>query len=132
VEALQEIYVSQDVFAQQVRLDTTSFYQNALKQTSLPIQGADPVSNVWLRFDADVKLEDAAGDLGLSPDDLRNNLGLLDPVASVLRLGTLDRDDFTGIYLSSLCSLSALLENQPDANVCDDALRQIDDARRLR
>jgi mono/diheme cytochrome c family protein len=121
VEQLQEIYVSPQEFAKQVQEDSSAFYQRALQEVDLPIQGADPVSSTWLRFDADVQLKDAAGDLGLTPDDLLNNLDLLNPVASVLRTGTLDRDDFTNIYIDSLCVLSTPLENQPDPAVCDAA-----------
>jgi hypothetical protein len=51
---------------------------------------------------------------------------LLDPVLSVLRRSTLDRDDFTQLYVPSLCVLSTPLENRPDDNVCEDALRALE------
>jgi hypothetical protein len=41
---------------------------------------------------------------------------------SVLRKGTLDRDDFTALYVASLCVLSTPDNNQPDAAVCDAAI----------
>jgi len=121
VEQLEGIYVSATEFARVVQQDSQGFYQRALQQADLPIQGGDPVSNVFLRFDQDVRIEDAAGDLGLTPDDLRDNLDLLDPVLSVLDRGSLDRDDFTALYVDSLCQLSTPLENQPDVAVCDAA-----------
>jgi mono/diheme cytochrome c family protein len=125
VEQLKAIYVSPDAFARQTQEDSQSFYQQALQRADLPIQGADPVSSVFLRFDQDMQLADAAGDLGLTPDDLLGNLDLLDPVLSVLKKGTLDRDDFTQLYVASLCTLSGPLENQPAAAVCDAALAAI-------
>ena len=67
------------------------------------------------RFDQDVTLADAAGDLGLTPSDLLSNIDLLDPVLSVLKKRTLDRDDFTQLYVASRCTLSTLLNNQPVA-----------------
>ena len=88
-------------FAQQVHQDSKDFYQRALERADLPTTGGDPVSNVFLRFDADMTLKDAAGDLGLTPDDLERNLQLLDPVLSVLHQSTLDRDDFTWLQRRS-------------------------------
>jgi hypothetical protein len=113
VEQLENIYVSAEEFAEKVREDSTNFYQFALQQAQLPTTGGDPVSTVFLRFDADVTLETAAGDLGVTPADLRDNLTLLDPEFTVLRRGQLDRDDFTALYLDAVCELSSLLENVP-------------------
>ena len=121
IEQLEELYISPTAFARQVQEDSQGFYQSALQRANLPTQGGDPVSSVFLRFDADMRLADAAGDLGLLPEDLRDNLQLLDPVVSVLDKGTLDRDDFTAVYVDSLCQLSTPLENQPDVAVCDAA-----------
>jgi mono/diheme cytochrome c family protein len=125
VQQLKSIYVSPEEFARQVQQDSQGFYQRALQLADLPTQGADPVSSVFLRFDQDVTLADAAGDLGLTPSDLLSNLDLLDPVLSVLKKGTLDRDDFTQLYVASLCTLSTPLNNQPVAAVCDAALAAI-------
>jgi len=121
IEQLEELYITPQAFARQVDEDSKGFYQSALQRANLPTQGGDPVSNVFLRFDADMRLADAAGDLGLLPEDLRDNLQLLDPVVSVLDSGTLDRDDFTAVFVDSLCQLSTPLENQPDVAVCDAA-----------
>ena len=121
VEQIQGIYVSPQEFAAQVKDDSENFFQRALQQAKLPTQGADPVSSVFLRFDQDIRIEDAAGDLGLTPDQLKDNLQLLDPVLQVLDKGTLDRDDFTNIYIQSLCILSDVLNNQPAAADCDAA-----------
>jgi mono/diheme cytochrome c family protein len=118
IEQLQEVYDSPANFAKQVQNDNSSFYQSALQRVSLPTQGVDPVSAVWLGFDADVTLARAAGDLGLVATELKDNIDLLNPVASVLRASTLDRDDFAGIFIDSLCILSTNLENQPDPAVC--------------
>jgi len=126
VEQLQGIYVAPDAFARQAKQDSEGFYQRALQQADLPIQGGDPLSQVFLRFDQDVTLADAAGDLGLSPDELDQNINLLDPVLAVLGSsrarpagGSLDRDDFTQQYLGALCELQQSSENQPDPALCD-------------
>ncbi len=121
VEQLESIYVTPQEFARQVQDDSQNFYQRALQQASLPVQGGDPVSITFLRFDQDVRIEDAAGDLGLTPDELADNIDLLNPVLAVLDRGSLDRDDFTDVFVDSLCRISTNLENQPDVAVCDAA-----------
>jgi serine/threonine-protein kinase len=126
VEQLEGIYVSPQEFARKVQEDSQGFYQRALQLADLPIQGGDPVSSVFLRFDQDLRIEDVAGDLGVTPDDLDENLDLLDPVLSVLDRGTLDRDDFTNVFVNSLCIMSTPLENQPDPAVCDAAEAALD------
>jgi hypothetical protein len=130
VEQLQEIYVSPEDFAKTVKDDSSSFYQRALTTAGLPLQGGDPVSNVFLRFDADMSLADVAGDLGVTPADLTDALNDLDPTLAVLRRGTVDRDDFTSLYIESLCVMTSLLENQPEAATCDSALNDLNGARR--
>jgi len=126
VEQLEGIYLAPDAFARQVKEDSEGFFQRALQRADLPIQGGDPVSSVFLRFDQDMTLADAAGDLGVTPDILDRELGALDPTLTVLGKtatrkdgGTIDRDDFTQQFLGALCELSSADENQPDPVVCD-------------
>ncbi|MEY4546200.1 MAG: Serine/threonine-protein kinase pkn1 [Pseudomonadota bacterium] len=119
LDQLESIYVSPDRFAEQVREDSQFFYERALQLAALPVGGGDPVANVFLRFDADLSLADVAGDLGVTPEDLENSLGLLEPALTVLRRGTLDRDDFSSLFVASLCVLASTQENRPDPSVCD-------------
>jgi hypothetical protein len=121
VASVEAIYVSPVEFARQASEDSQSFYQRALQLAGLPTTGGDPVSSVFLRFDQDMRLADAAGDLGLTPSDLQQNLNLLHPTLGALASGLLDRDDFTGLFVDSLCQLSTPLENQPAPAVCDAA-----------
>jgi hypothetical protein len=123
IEQIDGIYLSPTEFARIVQEDSQGFYQRALQLADLPVQGGGPVSSVFLRFDQDVRIEDAAGDLGLTPADLRDNLDLLNPALSALAQGSLDRDDFTALYIDSLCRVSTPLENQPGVAVCDAAAR---------
>jgi len=126
VEQLEGIYASPQVFARQVTDDSQGFYQSALTRADLAVSGADPVSSVFLRFDQDMRIEDAAGDLGLTPDELSDDLNLLDPVLATLDRGSIDRDDFTAVFVNSLCILSTNLENQPLVAVCDAAQALLD------
>jgi len=125
VEQLEDVYPDPSEFAAIVA-DDSAFYQRSLDQLKLPTRGGDPVSSVFLRFDRDMSLKDAAGDLGLTPDDLQNNLRELDPVLQVLDRGVIDRDDFTALYVNSLCLLSASNENAPAVAVCDAAQALVD------
>jgi mono/diheme cytochrome c family protein len=121
IEQLEAVYPDPDVFARQIESDTNDFYRSALSKVDLPIQGADPVSFVFLRFDQDINLATAAGDLAVTPEELEENIQLLQPEVNTVRNGTIDRDDFTQFYVNSLCEMSTLLENQPDPAVCDQA-----------
>jgi mono/diheme cytochrome c family protein len=119
VEQLENVFPEAQEFARIVEQDSTSFFKRALADADVPAEGSDPVSTVFFRFDQDVVITDAAGDLGLTADDLDNNLNLLEPELGVLRNSTLDRDDFTQFYAASLCVLQNVGDNQPDPAVCD-------------
>jgi len=118
VEELEDVYPTPAQFATIVADDSENFYQRALDQLSLPTRGGDPIASTFLRFDRDMQLKDAAGDLGFTPDELLRNLRDLNPVLTVLDGGVIDRDDFTALYVDSLCILSISNENAPLADVC--------------
>jgi hypothetical protein len=122
IELLEAVYPSAEVFARQIGDDTRDFYTAALNKVALPIQGADPIGLVFTRFDQDVDLATAAGDLGVTPEELDDNLQLLQPEINTLGSQRIDRDDFTQFYVNSLCELSENLDNQPDEALCDQAL----------
>jgi hypothetical protein len=71
------------------------------------------------RQSSDVDLATAAGDLLVGAEELEENLNLLDPAVGVLDVGRLDRNDWSTLYLSSLCILSAVNENTPRADLCE-------------
>jgi serine/threonine-protein kinase len=125
LDQLREIYLEPEEFAAEVERDS-SVYLDALEDANLPIRGADPISATFLRFDRDVTIADAAGDLGVSVDDLDGELNNLDETLQVLGNGNIDRDDFTDVYVASLCVMSGLLDNQPDVDLCNDAIAALD------
>jgi len=118
VEQLRAVYPPASEFAQIVEDDSTQFYKRALSQATVDLQGGDPLSSVFFRFDQDMTLADAAGDLGLLPSELKDNLDLLNPALGVLDQNTLDRDDFTQFYVDSLCVLQVVGDNAPNADLC--------------
>jgi hypothetical protein len=128
VEAIREVYPSTQEFASIVAEDTEIFYQRALQSANLPVTGPDPVSRVFQRFDLDLELADVAGDLGVTPEQLENDINELDEAVQVVDspTGSIDRDDFTQFFLNSVCIISVALENAPDVNDCLDAQAAVD------
>jgi mono/diheme cytochrome c family protein len=120
VEQLRAVYPSAAEFADIVDEDSQQFYKAALTKAGVELQGVEPVSSVFFRFDQDMKLADAAGDLGLTADELADNLDILNPALNVLDRGVMDRDDFTQFYIDSLCRLQVVAVNAPDPVLCAD------------
>jgi len=118
VEQLRSVYPEPEEFLRVVEGDSDSFFRRALSDANVDLDGGDAVSSVFFRFDLDMRLADAAGDLGLTPDQLDDNLQLINPALNVLDNGVLDRDDFTQFYIDSLCILSVVNENTPDPALC--------------
>jgi mono/diheme cytochrome c family protein len=125
LEQLRNVYLEPEDFQRRIEEDSNTFYLDALRAAALPLSGSEPVSRAFIRFDRDMSLADAAADLGLSADGLEDVLNLLDPALSVVKRsrtvpegGTIDRDDYTALYLESLCILSISNANAPDPVVC--------------
>jgi len=104
-----------------VATDVTD-YRAALSKTKVPLNGSDPVSDTFVRFDKDVKIADFAGDLHYPLASLNRDIARLDPALSGLDNGkTVDRDDASGLYVNSLCITSVANENRPADQECIDA-----------
>jgi len=117
VEQLRNVYPPAAEFARIIDRDSQA-YSNALANANVPREGIDPLSAVFFRFDRDMVLEDAAGDLGIRPDELQDELNILNPAIQVLDGGFLDRDDFTQFYVDSVCLLQTFGDNFPDPDLC--------------
>ncbi len=121
VEAVAENYPSAADFARIIESDTQN-YLLALRRANLPATGSDPIAASYVRFNLDLDLAGAAGELGVTPDELRRNLNLLDPALAILNGLTMDRDDFSAVFEASLCRLQLISENHPDPARCEAAL----------
>jgi len=120
-QAVEEIYVAPATFARIIEQDSSVFL-DALRRANLPTTGSDPVGVTYVRFNSDVDLATAAGDLGVTPAELRRELNLLDPRLAALRDATVDRDAFDAVFEESLCILQIVSSNQPDRDRCDEVL----------
>jgi hypothetical protein len=109
--------------------DDSERYLAALSRAGVDAAQADPISASYLRFDADVTLSVAAGELGVTPDRLSRDLGALsnrvDPALSALRTQSLQRGQFDALYLPTLCALLVASDNRPAAADCA-ALEQLE------
>jgi mono/diheme cytochrome c family protein len=117
-EAVSEVYVDPADFAEIIEQDSSLFLQS-LQRAGLPTTGSDPVAGAFVRFNVDVDLAVAAGDLGVTPEELRDNLNLLDPALSALRQTTIERQNFTAAFEQSLCIMQGISNNAPDPDRCD-------------
>jgi mono/diheme cytochrome c family protein len=120
-EIVSDVYLDPADFAEVIAADSAS-YQTSLERAGLPATGGDPVAGTYLRFNDELDLATAAGELGVTASDLRSNLNLLDPRLSVLRQTTVDREDFTDTFEESLCIMQIISQNTPDPNICDQFL----------
>jgi len=117
-EIIDEVYLDPAEFAEVIESDSAS-YQASLERAGLPSTGGDPVAGAYLRFNDELDLTTAAGELGVTEELLRRNLNLLDPRLSVLRQTTVEREDFSDTFEESLCILQIISQNTPDPNRCD-------------
>lgn len=105
--------------------DRQQFYARALVLAGLDINDPEPIGPLLDDFDADVDLATAAGDVLFRPEAFQRNIQELpEPVHILGSGGRLDRDDWTSLYVQSLCILSVALENMPDAEICNAAFGQ--------
>lgn len=116
VAAVELIYPSAAELARVLERDSSG-QRAALETMGLVATGRDPVASSYVRFDFDLTLADAAGDLGLGADELEDNLALF-PALGVLANGKLDRDDFAALFVDSLCEVSSTENNQPARELC--------------
>jgi mono/diheme cytochrome c family protein len=120
-EIVNEVYLDPEDFAEVIASDSAN-YQVSLERAGLPFTGGDPVAGAYLRFNDELDLTAAAGELGVSTSFLRSNLNLLNPRLGVLRQTTIDREAFTDTFEESICILQSISQNAPDPNICDQFL----------
>ncbi|MET0411854.1 MAG: c-type cytochrome domain-containing protein, partial [Polyangiaceae bacterium] len=119
VELVNEVYPGVDAMDDLISSDRR-IYQQALQEAGVPIEVADPVSSVFFRFEENVRIADVAGDLGVSPEFLDNELNRLDVTLRVLRSDLpLRRRNFENVYAESLCVLNVASSNRPDEQFCN-------------
>lgn len=124
VDVLDEVL---DAFPEQDTIDDafaqdTQHYRDALTRLGLPASDSDPISLAYLRYDDDVSLKIAAGELGVTPERFERDLNQLsaqvDPALSALRTQQLQREQFEALYLGTLCLNQIASDNRPLAADC--------------
>jgi hypothetical protein len=113
-EAVLEIYPDPVDFQAAMDRDSAT-HVNAVARAGVPADAPDAISRVFLDFQlGDITPQIAAAELGVTTDELLRDLDNLDPILSPLENGGhVDRQQFTSVYLDSLCEMQAVSENQP-------------------
>jgi hypothetical protein len=124
-EAVMNQYPTATEF--QAAMDRDSeLHVSRVAQAGVPKGTPDPISRLFLDFQlGDITAQHAAGELGVTKQELLDNLNLLDPQLQNLGIecgdevdckakgAYVDRNLFTANYLDSLCTLHTVDENQP-------------------
>ena len=112
-EDVQELYPTNSRWTEIVKADN-DYFQRSLASSGVPVDLRDPVTHLFLDFVAgQVQTSRAAGDLGVTPEFLANNLNRLDPRLRNVENEGIDREQFEDIYVDSLCILQVSSENRP-------------------
>jgi hypothetical protein len=121
LELLREVYPSADEMDDILESDRR-FYRGALDRAGVPAgTRTDPVSDSFLRFQRDVKLEVAAGDVHFPRALFERENNRFDPALRGLKSGfAVDRDDWAALYTDTLCVVQVAARNRPLAELCAD------------
>jgi mono/diheme cytochrome c family protein len=121
-ELLQDVYPSPDDM-KDILDDDRRIYSTAIGRAGVPTASrTDPISDSFLRFQRDVKVEVAAGDVHFPVEQFKRENNRFDADLAGLDSGfTVDRDDWSGLYLDTLCRVSVARENHPLQADCDAA-----------
>jgi mono/diheme cytochrome c family protein len=95
----------------------SAVHVNAVVKSGIPKGAPDAVSRVYLDFQFNVNIDAklAAGELGVTTEELVDNIQLLSPELVNLADdgGYVSRETFSANFLDSLCALHTADENQP-------------------
>jgi hypothetical protein len=114
-EDVMEQYPDAETFRSQMDRDS-AVHIAATEEAGVPVGTPDAVSRLYLDFQlGNIDLRIAAGELGVEPDVLRDNLALLDPRLGNLGTegGYVDRNIMDATFLDSVCILQSVQENGP-------------------
>jgi hypothetical protein len=116
--AIVAAYPGREFIAAQIDSDYETFTRRALEAALVNPAFPEPISMAFAEYDRDLVMEDVAGELLITKEQLERNMALLDPAFSVLEDGFMDRDDFALLFREALCTMSVVNENVPDPKLC--------------
>jgi serine/threonine-protein kinase len=114
-ESVLAQYPDPKVFQAKMDLDS-AMHVNAVERAGVPKDTPDPITRTFLDFElGNIKLNYAAGELGVTPAELEDNLDSLDPRLAPLgeKDGYVDRAIFTNAFADALCVMHSVSENSP-------------------
>ena len=109
---ITRLFIGPERLARMLERDYSTFEGAALTRIG---QNTDrePVTISYAEYGRRVTLEVAAAELMLTPDELRDNLSLLNPALLALDGSSIERELFTALFHDSACLLYIVQENQP-------------------
>jgi hypothetical protein len=116
---LRQRFVGASAVAGILQRDYEALTLPALRRAGIDPLLNEPITSAASDFGQPLTLDRAASELLVLPEELRQNLDLLDPAMAVLDAGQVDRSDFTQLYRQSMCTLGLVLENQPAPEECE-------------
>jgi hypothetical protein len=115
-ELVADLHPQNDDFADIIERDGRN-YLSALAELSPPADSnAEPIIEVFDRFEANVDLDQAAAELGIEPKALLSSLGQLNPALSPLQNGSIKRETFRDLFAETVCLLNLGLADDPACN----------------
>jgi mono/diheme cytochrome c family protein len=114
-EDVMEQYVDAVTF-QRIMDQDSEVHIAAMERAGIPRKTPDAISRVYLDFQlGNVTLNVAAAEFGIEPEELRDNLDLLNPELANLAIegGYVDRNIMEEVFLDSVCILQQVQENTP-------------------
>jgi hypothetical protein len=117
--AIVAAYPGREAITTQIDLDYETYTRPALEAALVNPLLPEPIAVAFAEYDRDMVIEDVAGELMITKEQLERNMALLDPAFSVLEEnGFMDRDDFALLFREALCTMSVVNENVPDPILC--------------
>jgi hypothetical protein len=117
-DAIVAAYPGREAIAAQLDSDYEAFTRPALEAVGVNVGLPEPISTAFEEYDRDLLLEDVAGELMMTKEELQQNMALLEPAFSTLTESFMDRDDFVLLFRDALCTLTVVNENVPSPEFC--------------
>lgn len=105
-EIVEELHPEATEMSTYIDLGSQAFNSAVASTWDGPTDNVEPIIGVYANFDANVDLERAAAELGVTRNALLSQIGELDPSYAPLITGVISRDTFEAKFAESVCLLN--------------------------
>lgn len=103
---VDDLYPTKAEFAALISRDSKLFLESVESLSPPQTAVAEPIIEVFSRFDENVDLKRAAAELNVSPERLLRELGGLNPALAPLGYADIKRDTFREVFAETVCLLN--------------------------